>query len=73
MSYRYLTTQIIPGFWSGWGICARVVDNPDRRPTRSGRAPPRGRTGLPTVLTYGNGDVQLRHAPLCGTGSTRGG
>jgi acetylornithine deacetylase/succinyl-diaminopimelate desuccinylase-like protein len=63
IQHRYLTAEIMPDL-ARLGFTARVVDNPV-----SGAHPflvARRHEGdeLPTVLTYGHGDVQLAHGEL---------
>jgi acetylornithine deacetylase/succinyl-diaminopimelate desuccinylase-like protein len=60
--HRYLTTQIIPDL-QRLGFTARVVDNPVSPAHPFLVAHRREGDELPTVLTYGHGDVQLAHAP----------
>ena len=57
----YLTEQIIPDV-ERMGFTARVVDNPVSPAHPFVIAHRHEDDGLPTVLTYGHGDVQLAHA-----------
>ncbi|GAB3260862.1 M20 family metallopeptidase [Arthrobacter pigmenti] len=61
--YEYLTEEIIP-FVQRLGFTARIVENPIEGSPPFLIANRTERPGLPTVLTYGHGDVQPAHGRL---------
>lgn len=66
---RYLTEEIAP-WLARLGFAARLVDNPVSPAHPVLVAHRREGTDLPTVLTYGHGDVQMAHAEQWRAGLT---